>query len=179
MKRIILITAALAIGLAAAAQPGNQKKAYPGKPGEKIQPLTVEQEAQMKVDQMTSELVLTPKQVKKLTSYFKKDITYRRENFPMAGGRGPKGLPPGGGPQGGRPQGMGPGGHPGGGPGMRLDGQGGRPPQMDSEIDFEKLDKYNQKQEKKLRKILGEDNYSLWRSKHPMESPKLPDVEFK
>lgn len=32
------------------------------------------------------------------------------------------------------------------------------------------------KQEKKLKKILGQDLYSQWRSRHPMDAPKLPDL---
>ena len=64
-----------------------------------------------------------------------------------------------------------------GGPGMRPDGQGGRPPMDNAEIDFEQVEKYNAKQEKKLRKILGEPLYSQWRSRHPQEYPGLPDLQ--
>lgn len=32
------------------------------------------------------------------------------------------------------------------------------------------------KQVKKLKKILGQDLYSQWRSRHPMDAPKLPDL---
>ncbi len=82
--KTILIAAVLMITLSAAAQPGGQKKAYPGPPGEKFQEkelLTVEQEAQIKVDGMAKELPLTDKQVKKLVNYYKNDIRYRRDNF--------------------------------------------------------------------------------------------------
>ena len=47
-----------------------------------------------------------------------------------------------------------------------------------ADIDFEQLDKYNAKQEKKLKKILGEPSYTKWRSHHPQEQPKLPDIQF-
>ena len=35
--------------------------------------------------------------------------------------------------------------------------------------DLKKVKKYDEKQEQKLRKILGEDNYSKWRASHPMK----------
>ena len=55
---------------------------------------------------------------------------------------------------------------------------GGRPPMMGGEVDIEKIEKYNQQQEKKLKKILGDDLYTQWRFKHPMEAPKLPEIQF-
>lgn len=70
----------------------------------------------------------------------------------------------------------GPGGFPGGGPGM---GPGGRPPMMGTDADFEELDKYNQKQVKKLRKILGDDLHARWRSAHPVEAPALPAIPLR
>lgn len=195
MNRITLIAASLAICVGAAAQPSGQE---PGKHqgqhhGQKPQ-LTVEQETQLRVDEMSAELPLTAKQVKKLTKFYKKDIQYRRENF-QGGGHGPRpeagqgqggprgpqgGMRQGGGPgMGGPGGGMGPGGNrPGGGPGMRPDGQGGRPPMGNAEVDFEKLEKYNAKQEKKLQKILGTDLYTQWRTRHPQEPPKLPDLQI-
>ncbi len=176
MKKIYLVAAALTIMLGAAAQPNRPQE------------LTVEEAAQLRVDQMSDELPLTQKQEKKLLKFYKKDIQYRRDNFQTgngprpdsAGGR-PQGMPQGGGrsPQG-MGQGMGPGGSqggfPGGGPGMGP--QGGRPQVTGDDIDFEKLDKYNQKQEKKLKKILGDDLYSQWRSSHPMEVPGLPEPQL-
>lgn len=110
--------------------------------------MSVAQLAQLKVDQMAAELPLTEKQVKKLYNYYKNDIEYRRNNLPG-------------------------GGFPSGGPGM---GPGGRPPFPDGVIDPEELERYNQKQEKKLKKILGEDLYAQWRAAHPQEAPKLPDL---
>lgn len=187
---MILMAAAVLFTIGAAAQPGGRNGARQGHPGQKQDRKlpTVEEEAQHKTDKMVSELNLTPKQAKKLLSYNKKDIKYRRENFPMEGHRGhrPDGLgpggerPQGGRPQGGRPEGMGPGGMgPGGGhpQGGRPDGMGpggGKP----REIDFEALDKYNAKQEKKLRKIIGDEKFEQWNASHPQRGPKLPDPEF-
>lgn len=181
MKTLTLIAASLAFCLSAAAQPADGQQ---GPKELKHKQLTVEQEAQMRTDQMSSELTLTEKQVKKLYKYHKKDVKYRRDNFerkdPFANG-----FP--GGPGGQRPDfkggqggpGMGPGGFPGGGPsGQRPDFQGGRPPMMGGEADFEAQEKYNAKQDKKLRKILGDDLHRQWRTKHPQERPKLPDVEL-
>ena len=187
MKSLTLIAASLAICLSAAAQPGGQNpgpKDHQRGP-EKARP-TVEQEAQMRVDEMAAELPLTDKQVKKLYKYYKKDIQYRRDHF-EAGAGFPKGFPGGpggfpGGPSGQRPdlQGGRPEDFPGSGPGgQRPDFQGGRPPMMGEAPDMEEIEKYNAKQEKKLKKILGDDLYAQWRAKHPQERPKLPDVELK
>ena len=118
--------------------------------------------------------------------YYEPNHLNRRENF-QGGGHGPRpeagqgqggprgpqgGMRHGGGPgMGGPGGGMGPGGNrPGGGPGMRPGGQGGRPPMENAEVDFEKLEKYNAKQEKKLQKILGNDLYTQWRTRHPQET---------
>ena len=66
-----------------------------------------------------------------------------------------------------------------GGPGGHGMGpQGGRPPMMGGSVDIEEIEKYNQKQEKKLQKILGDDLYNQWRSNHPLEAPKLPELEL-
>lgn len=171
MRIISLLAAALLIALSAVAQPA-----------EKFQPkerLSVEQEAQIKVDQMAQVLPLTKKQIKKLGKFFKNDIQYRRDNFEFAGGPRPKynGERPQGPPPGGFPlQGMSPGGFHGGGPGMRP--PSGRPPMMGGEVDIEEIEKYNQKQETKLKKILGDDLYTQWRSNHPMETPKLPEIKL-
>ena len=182
-----LIAVCLTFGLTATAQPSG--KGPEGRDRGQHSPMSIEQQAQMRVDAMSAELPLTDKQVKKLIKFYKKDISYRQENFGSGRGRRPEGREGFGGPQGGRHPGggpgmggpeMGPGGrHPEGGPGMRPDGQGGRPPMIGEEMDFEKLEKYNLKQEKKLRKILGDNLYSQWRTSHPQEAPKLPEVEFK
>ena len=49
---------------------------------------------------------------------------------------------------------------------------------MGGSVDIEEIEKYNQKQEKKLQKILGDDLYNQWRVNHPMEAPKLPELEL-
>jgi len=177
MKRMMIFAVGALIAFSAAAQPGDGK-------GTK-HALTIEQRAQRQTDQMAKELVLTEKQVKKLYNFNLKDIKYRQENF--GGGRPerPEGKPQGefkGQKPQGRPE-MGEGrpekgeGH----PGMGQGHHGGRPPQMGSmsEDDLEAMEKYNQKQEKKLRKILGEDNYAKWRSAHPMKGQELPEPELK
>ena len=195
MRRIFLFAVSLAIAFSAAAQPSGQppKNDGTGHPQMKQQP-TIEQEAQMRVEQMCAEMPLTDKQVKKLLKFYKKDIKYRRENFQMDGGPRPEGgqRPEGQGgrgpgmgqgrPQGGPGMGMGPGGGPGGnrgGQGMRP----GNPPEgarmMEQEVDFEKLEKYNQKQDKKLCKIIGEENFAQWRASHPHEVPGFPEFELK
>ena len=112
----------------AAAQPSGQplQNDESGRPQMKQQP-SVEQEAQMRVDQMSAEMPLTDKQVKKLLKFYKKDIKYRRENFQMAGGPRPEGgQRPGG--QDGRGPGGGPGGNRGGQGGMRPGNPPGGPP---------------------------------------------------
>ena len=49
---------------------------------------------------------------------------------------------------------------------------------MGGEVDIEEIEKYNQKQETKLKKILGDDLYTQWRSNHPMKTPKLPEIKL-
>lgn len=46
----------------------------------------------MKTDQMTAELGLSEKRIKKVYKFFKSDIQYRRENFEF-GGNPPSGMP--------------------------------------------------------------------------------------
>lgn len=193
MKKTLLIAAAMTIMLSAAAQPtGSQKQ----RSREQFQPkeLTVEEEAQHRVDRMSQELPLTQKQVKKLLKFYKKDIQYRRNNFQEGNGQRPdfngerpqgmqQGNRPEGMPQGGeRPsQGMRPdgsqGGFPGGGPGMGP--QGSRPQMKGDDVDIEKFEKYNQKQEKKLKKILGDNLYEQWRSKHSKEALQMPEPKLR
>ena len=172
------MAAGLAMMLSAAAQPGGEKPQRPERPQVKERP-TVEQEAQMKTDQMTAELGLDEKQVKKVYKFFKSDIEYRRENFEFSGSvpggnfpAPPKGGFPGG--QGGfpvgGPGGMGPGGpRPGGGPGMRPGNPPSGMPAFSGVVDPEELEKYNAKQDKKLRMIIGDENFEKWRANHPQE----------
>ena len=190
MKRMILLAAGLAMVLSAAAQTGGDGQQRPERPQMKERP-TVEQEAQALTDQMAAELELTDKQVKQVFNYFKSDIKYRRENFEFSGPRpdgdfpsppsgdfpGRGGFPSGGpgGPGGMRPSGPPPSGGPGG---MRPGNPpSGRPP-FAQEIDYEALEKYNAKQDKKLRKIIGDENFEKWSAAHPQEVPKLPELEI-
>jgi hypothetical protein len=187
MKRMILLAAALSIALAAAAQPSG------GRPQFDRERPTVAEEAQKLTDEMAAEFPLTDKQIKKVLKFFKKDIEYRRENFEFGGPRmhpegftdRPNGGFPGGGPGGpggmgpGGPGGMGPGGHrpPGGHPGgMRPDGANGRP--SFGEINLIEWEEYNEKQDNKLRKIIGDENFEIWIAKHPHKAPKLPEIKF-
>ena len=121
---------------------------------------------------MAAEIPLTEKQIKKVYNYFKRDIKYRREHFqfsgPRPGGPRPEGGPgmgPGGQrPSGPPPSGMGPGGQrPQVAPGMGP----GTPPRGFEQADPEEIERYNARQEKKLRKIIGDENYAKWRANHP------------
>ncbi len=188
MRRIFLFAASLAIAISAAAQPSGQPPKNDGTDHPQMKQLpTVEQEAWMRVEEMSAEIPLSDKQVKKLLKFYKKDIKYRRENFQMAGGPGPEARPEGGQrpegqggrgpgmgqgrPQGGPGMGMGPGGGPGGNPGgqgMRPGNPPGRDQQMGQEFDFGKFENYNRKQDKKLSKIIGEENFAIWRSSHTL-----------
>ena len=173
MKKVLLIAAALTIFFGASAQPEGHHKACAGTPEEK---------AKCIVDKMKADLPLTDKQVKKLNKHFVKDIKYREEHAaaqrpPMGPGSGPDFKPEEGHqhPHGVKPDehpghghGHGPGFGPGhGGPGM---GPGPRPNPADAP-DFEAMAKYNKKQEKKLKKILGDDLYAQWREKQAKCKP--------
>lgn len=188
MRTFTILFAGLAFSIAAAVQTSDRISGE-GHPAGTHKMMTVQKEAQMKVDAMTAELPLTTKQVKKLTKFYEKDIQYRREHFQMKGGAprpiasNESGQRPS--HQGGQHMGGGFSGGPGmgqGGPGMGH-GMGpgsGRPAVSgESEIDFATLKKYNAKQEKKLQKILGKELYSQWRSRHSKEKLELPEVEFK
>lgn len=175
MKRMILMAAGLAMMLSAAAQPSGERPQMPERPQQKERP-TVEQEAQMKTNQMSAELGLNEKQLKKVYKFFKSDIQYRRENFEFGGPRPDGNFPAP--PSGGRPGGMGPGGFPGGGPGMRPGNPPSGMPAFGGEVDYEELEKYNAKQDKKLRKIIGDENFEKWRATHPQEFPKMPELKL-
>ena len=191
------MAAGLAMMLTAAAQPSGNGMPPEGQEQKapRMKRPTVEEEARTRTDQMVAELSLTEKQEKKVYKFFVNDIEYRRENFEPVRHRPsgnfpapPEGGFPGGGPGGpggmGGPMGggfgpgMGPGG-PGmgpGGPGMGPGGSGMRPK---FEIDYEALDAYNAKQDKKLRKIIGDENFAKWRANHPQEIPKMPEPELR
>ena len=143
---------------------------------------TVDEIAQQRADVMNQELTLSEKQYKKILKYFKAQVEKEREI--MQAGK-PQGMPegfPGGGRHdfgGGRPPmgGTGPqGGFPGSGPGM----SGGRPPMGGPGMaaSDEEMEKYYEKQDKKLKKILTAEQYGKWRTKHPVEHLPMPDPEF-
>ena len=181
------MAAALAMTLSAAAQPAGGER-----PEAKQRP-TVEQEARARADKMVRDLSLNEKEAKKVYKFMKKDIKYRRENFEIDGSRGEgRFIPPmrdGGGFPGGshgeagapgrgeRPAMGGPGGQGGPGrPGMRP---GNPPAGFGREVDVEALNKYNAKQDKKLRKIIGDEKFGKWRAAHPHKSLELQEPELK
>ncbi len=142
-------------GFAPGMQPGE------GMPFQRLSP---EEAAEKLTAEMVEALDLTDKQVKKVTKFNKKDQedfqSLYMSNFPRPGmGGGPMG-----GPGMGRPGGM-PGGMPGGGP----DGAGMRPeggfPMVTP--DLSELESYWAKKEKKLRKILGDEEFGKWYALHP------------
>lgn len=148
--------------------------------GERRPMPTVNELAQQRANAMDHELTLSEKQYKKILKYYKAGVEKEREM--MESGK-PEGMPegfPGGrrppmggpGPQGGGfggPQG----GFSGGGPEMG----GGRPP-MDSPgmgMSDEEMEKYYEKQDKKLKKILTVEQYDKWRIKHPAGQLPMPE----
>lgn len=173
--------------LSAAAQTGDEGQQRPERPRMKERP-TVLQEAQALTDRMAAELGLTEKQVKQVLNFYKSDIKYRRESFESGGPRPDGGFPappsgdfhgkggfPAGGSGGMRPSGPPPGGGHGG---MRSGNPPSGRPSFAQEIDYEALEKYNAKQDKKLRKIIGDENFEKWRAAHPQEVPQLPELEI-
>lgn len=180
----------LTLGFFAQAQ---ERGAFPG-PQKMTSPA---ERAERKAEMMQKEVGLTDKQYKKVYKLFKKDYQYRQDlmeermgGMPPMGER-PEGMGgPGGGPGMGGPRG-GMGG-PGGGPGMGGGPRGGgMPPQGEMSGrprpegfpgmgpgGAEVSDEYIEKQDRKLRKILTEEQYGQWRAKHPIEHRELPPVEF-
>lgn len=146
MKKLLLIAAALGIVIGAAAQPGNQKKAFQGKPGEKCncekkEMPTPEQMVQKRVNMMASELQLSDAQVEQLNKHFLDDMAYRRENFKR--------------PEGPRPD-------------FKAGEHKKREFTEEDKARFEKMKEYSIQQEEKLKEILGEDLYAKWRESHPI-----------
>lgn len=146
---------------------------------------TVNEIAQQKTNAMDHELTLTEKQYKKILKYYKEEAEKEREmmeDFPgekpdFGGGRPPMGGPGMGGPgMGGGFRGP-QGGFPGGGPGMG----GGRPPMGGPAMGMsdEEMEKYYEKQDKKLKKILTPEQYDRWRRKHPAGHLPMPECELK
>lgn len=152
MKKTVIIAAALGVALTAAAQPGNQKKAFPGPPPGDRQQMTVEERAQKKTDAMAAELSLTEDQVKALYEFNKEDMEYREQNF-----RGPRLEFDGPRPE----------------PGKKPKGKFDKGPRPEG-MDFEKMKEYNDQQEAKLKEIIGEENFAKWQEKHPQGGPRPP-----
>lgn len=182
-KLIIIIASALLLpanGLFAQPQGRPQSGERPAPPKMK----SPEEIAKTEADLMKSELGLSDKQYKKIYKLIKKDHEYRQSQarMPFEGGMPPMGGGPGGmgGPGGGMmgggmpPQGdMFNGPRPEGGPGGP-----GMGPGMGPGEDII-TDEYLEEQDNKLKKILTEDQYRKWRSKHPAEHLELPPFELK
>lgn len=141
-----------------------------------------EETARKTTDHMNAVLGLSEKQYKKL---YKQNLKWARED---AENNSPK--PPMGDRRGGRPDfgnGGGPGG-PGGfgqgpGGGRPPQGMGGRPPQgmdnaqrdMSPEELQKKMEKQRQKRDKKLRKLLTEEQYARWTEELQKTKPGAPE----
>jgi len=182
--RIIAAASLMLFSFALMAQPQKGERPEPPKMP------SPEEYAQKEADMMKQELGLTDKQYKKVYKLIKKDREYRKS---QAEARLGNGMPQGG------PGGMGGrGGFPGGGPGMGggMPPQGGMGGQMPSQFEMGQgqrpegrpdmgpkndivTEEYLEKQEQKLKKILTEDQYYRWRSKHPAENMELPPIDLK
>lgn len=154
-KIILAMTIAWIPATVANAQPqGGPRPEFKGGP----RPMpTVNELAQQRANAMDHELTLTEKQYKKILKYYKAEVEREREMM-----------------EAGKPQGM-PEGFPGGG---RPDFGGGRPPMGGMAASDEEMEKYYEKQDKKLKKILTAEQYGKWRTKHPVEHLPMPDPEF-
>jgi len=186
--KLLVATSIMMLSIGLSAQPQGDR---PSPPKQR----TPEEIAKKEADMMRSELKLTDKQYKKVYNLLKKDQEYRKSQAEMqfGGGMPPQGGGPGmGGPgMGGDMMGGGPGGM--GGPGMGGGMMGGgRPPQGEMgqgprpEGGFPGMgpredvvtEEYLEKQDRKLKKILTPEQYSEWRSKHPVEHLELPPMDF-
>ncbi len=187
MKRIILTAAALCLtaGAAMFARPSAGPQDTPPEPGQVPERLSSEEIAARLTDEMAATLDLTEKQYKKLSKFNVKDqqeLESLRGGFggPGMGGPGGPGGPGGGpgmggpgmgGPGGPGGPGMGgPGGRPGmGGPGGPGQGGPGMGPQGGPQgmPDLSDLEEYWAKKEKKLRKILSDEQFEKWYGLHP------------
>lgn len=181
--------------------PGGMSGQFPGGmpgfgSGERSLP-SVEEVAKQKADLMSAEIKLDEKQYKQVKNLYKQQTQKERDlmtpsfsGMPqgMGGGFPGGGAPSGGGPGmgggnmgGGMPP-MGGGGFSGGGPGMGggFPGGGAGMGGIDMEQQEKDLEKLHQQGDKKLKKILTPDQYSAWRSKHPVhEAPAMPEVQWK
>jgi len=147
---------------------------------------TPEEIDRKQADRMKAEVNLTDKQYKKVYKLIRNDQQYRQSQAEQQFGGG---MPPmGGGPGGmmgggpGRmmgggmpPMGGGPGGMGGSPGGMPAHGEMGQGPLPGGDVVTEE---YLEKQDLKLKKILTDEQYSKWRSKHPSEHLELPPMKF-
>lgn len=186
MKTVLKITTLAMVvssllAVSAIAQPAGSRPEF--KP-EAFQLPSVDEAAQKKADIMNEELALSEKQYKKVLKLFKSQIQEERDIMQLSKPDGmpdgfPGGRPSGGGPGmgGGRPPMGGPGPQGGfGGPGMA----GERPPMggHGMRMDDEEVEKMHEKYDKKLKKILSEEQYSKWRTTHPVNDMPLPKVDW-
>lgn len=149
-------------------------------PQEKVQKKEVpnpEKAAQRRTDEMDKMLDLTEKQYKKIYKLFLKEEKERVEALMERHPGGMNGQPPMGGrpPRGeGRPP-MGGGMPPQGGgfPGMGEDADEMTPEER-MKAHVEEMQKEQEKREKKIRKILTDEQYEIWQTRKPQVLPPMP-----
>ena len=136
-----------------------------------------EKAAQRRTDEMDKMLDLTEKQYKKIYKLFLKEEKERVEALMERHPGGMNGQPPMGGrpPRGeGRPP-MGGGMPPQGGgfPGMGEDADEMTPEER-MKAHVEEIQKEQEKREKKIRKILTDEQYEIWQTRKPQVLPPMP-----
>lgn len=151
-------------------------------PQEKVQKKEVpnpEKAAQRRTDEMDKMLDLTEKQYKKIYKLFLKEEKEKVEalmerhpeglngQHPM-GGRSPRG-------EGRPPMGLGRPPQGGGFPGMG--GDDGMTPEERRKAHAEEVQKEQEKREKKIRKILTDEQYAIWQTRKPQILPPMPEGE--
>lgn len=149
-------------------------------PQEKVQKKEVpnpEKAAQRRTDEMDKMLDLTEKQYKKIYKLFLKEEKEKVEALMEHQPGGMNGQPPMGGrpPRGeGRPP-MGGGMPPQGGgfPGMGGDTDDMTPEER-MKAHVEEMQKEQEKREKKIRKILTDEQYEIWQTRKPQVLPPMP-----
>lgn len=166
--------------------PGGPGGPWPGFNGEAKPMPSVNEMAQRRANEMDHVLTLTEKQYNKILKFYKAQIQKEQEMIVIPEGGFPEGGFPGGGmpmgggfPGGGMPMGGGGfgggmpmGGMPMGGPGMGGGFPGGG--SFGTMMTEEEVEKYYEKQDKKLQKILTPEQYTKWRQIHPTDRPQLP-----
>lgn len=142
-------------------------------PQEKVQKKEVpnpEKAAQRRTDEMDKMLDLTEKQYKKIYKLFLKEEKEKVEALMERHPEGMNGQPP----MGGRPP-MGGGMPPQGGgfPGMGGD-MDDMTPEERMKARGEEIQKEQEKREKKIRKILTDEQYEIWQTRKPQILPPMP-----